>query len=88
RVIDGWQSVDLDNTSEKKRIATELLVELLAFQIAYPAQWSSTQQYIFKEQNVRRLIEISSNSPQSYEILDDNVCHLHIIRDRKALYYE
>ncbi|KAJ1798862.1 fatty acid synthase alpha subunit Lsd1, partial [Coemansia sp. RSA 2399] len=88
RVIDGWQSVDLDNTSEKGRIATELLVELLAFQMAYPTQWSSTQQHICKEQSVRRLIEISSNSPRSYEALDDNVCHLHIIRDRKALYYD
>ncbi|KAJ2392456.1 fatty acid synthase alpha subunit Lsd1 [Coemansia sp. RSA 2559] len=92
RVIDGWQSVDLDHLSEKNRVAIELLIELLAFQMVYPAQSSSAQQQqqqqIFKEQNVRRLIEVSSNHSHSYEISDDSICHLHVIRDRKALYYD
>ncbi|KAJ2398841.1 fatty acid synthase alpha subunit Lsd1, partial [Coemansia sp. RSA 2559] len=93
RVIDGWQSVDLDNITEKNRIATELLIELLAFQIFYPVQISGAQQqqqqqHIFKEQNVRRLIEISSNNSQSYEISDDSICHLHVVRDRESVYYE
>ncbi|KAJ2846628.1 hypothetical protein GGI22_006195 [Coemansia erecta] len=91
RVIDGWQSVDLDHLSEKKHIATELLIELLAFQMVYPAQSSSAQQqqqHIFKEQNVRRLIEISSNNSLTYEISDDSICHLHVIRDRESVYYE
>ncbi|KAJ2556782.1 fatty acid synthase alpha subunit Lsd1 [Coemansia sp. RSA 1933] len=90
RIIDGWPSLDLDNALEEKRIAAQMLIELLVFQMANPVQWNCTLQHMLKEKNIRRLIEISSISqPLSSEILtSDNACHLHIIRDRDSVYYE
>ncbi|KAJ1665271.1 fatty acid synthase alpha subunit Lsd1 [Coemansia sp. RSA 1646] len=97
QMLGKWQTFDISNISDKKRIALELLIEILAFQLANPVQWSSTQQNILSEQKVRRLIEISSNTQRSDMVSAiakdkvnnaDNVDIMHIKSDREYVYYE
>ncbi|KAJ2090400.1 fatty acid synthase alpha subunit Lsd1 [Coemansia sp. RSA 986] len=97
QILDRWQTFDISNISDKKRIALELLIEILAFQLANPVQWSSTQQNILSEQKVRRLIEISSNTQRSDMVSAiakdkannaDNADIMHIKSDREYVYYE
>ncbi|GME39335.1 Fatty acid synthase alpha subunit protein [Neofusicoccum parvum] len=48
-----------DNKSTTEReLARTLLVELLAYQFAYPVRWIETQDELLKEADVRRVVEI------------------------------
>ncbi|ORX64015.1 hypothetical protein DL89DRAFT_288676 [Linderina pennispora] len=83
-------SVAMDN------LACMLLVELLAYQLAFPVQWIATQQSLLNSGDIRRVAEIgpapvlgkmmrqsmsgSTNRRSSIELL-------HVSDDRKAVYF-
>ncbi|ORX66584.1 hypothetical protein DL89DRAFT_286290 [Linderina pennispora] len=83
-------SVAMDN------LACMLLVELLAYQLAFPVQWIATQQSLLNSGDIRRVVEIgpapvlgkmmrqsmsgSTNRRSSIELL-------HVSDNRKAVYF-
>ncbi|KAJ2524057.1 fatty acid synthase alpha subunit Lsd1 [Coemansia sp. RSA 2049] len=94
--IDSWQDIQFVDISEQKHIAVELVVELLAFQIANPVQWTSTQRHIASDQDVCRQITISSCTqthdiaPEPYDGKEcdySKISSLHISRDKELVYY-
>ncbi|KAJ2763262.1 fatty acid synthase alpha subunit Lsd1 [Coemansia sp. BCRC 34490] len=94
--IDSWQDIDCVDISEQKQIAVELVVELLAFQVANPVQWTSTQHHIASDQDVCRQITISSCTqthdiaPEPYDGKEcdySKISSLHISRDKELVYY-
>ncbi|KAJ2660723.1 fatty acid synthase alpha subunit Lsd1 [Coemansia sp. RSA 1200] len=94
--IDGWRDIDCVDISEQKQIAVELIVELLAFQIAKPVQWIGTQHHISSDQDVCRQITISSCAqthditPEPYDGKEcdySKISNLHIRRDKELVYY-
>lgn len=55
-ILEKWNpAIDAE---EEQRIAHALLVELLAYQFASPVRWIDTQDVLFKDFSIQRLIEI------------------------------
>lgn len=79
--------------SELRRI---LLIELLAYQFAMPVQWIRTQDVLFGELNVRRLIDLGARGDlagmarQTIRDVSDSSSYeiLHIEENRNAVFYE
>ncbi|KAJ2455098.1 fatty acid synthase alpha subunit Lsd1 [Coemansia sp. RSA 2336] len=55
-ILDGWP-VDSEDVCTHD-IAVPLLIELLAYQLAYPVQWIRTMDYLFNISRVERMVEI------------------------------
>ncbi|KAI9502069.1 acyl transferase domain-containing protein [Coemansia spiralis] len=96
QTLDQWNDASLDSFEKKKYLAVELLIELLAYQLASPVQWIDTQNQLLSKQGVCRVIEIGTSSilcgmasrtlkqkPYIRKAAD----LLHIERDRDIIYY-
>ncbi|KAJ2358940.1 fatty acid synthase alpha subunit Lsd1 [Coemansia sp. RSA 2618] len=91
----GWDDARLDDTSERSRLGTMLLIELLAYQLASPVQWIKTQDRLFSAAGVQRMVEIGP-SPVLCDMAARTLkaVHgskradlLHVERDHDAVYY-
>ncbi|KAI8324908.1 hypothetical protein GQ54DRAFT_255713 [Martensiomyces pterosporus] len=91
-----WNDSLLGDKVETSRLAHILLVELLAYQIASPVSWISTQDRIFREMRTERFIEIgpsatlcgiAAKSLSTSTPLRQNVSILHISQDESAIHY-
>ncbi|KAJ2084635.1 fatty acid synthase alpha subunit Lsd1, partial [Coemansia sp. RSA 986] len=95
KTLDKWS--DSGNMDEQE-LATELVIELLAYQLASPVQWIDTQsQLLFEGTGVRRIIEIGTSpvlcgmvsktldSSNGFTCMEVNV--LHVAQDRETVYY-
>ncbi|KAI9292989.1 fatty acid synthase [Neoconidiobolus thromboides FSU 785] len=58
KVLKNWDDEANFNPAQLQQLGYILLVELLAFQFASPVRWIETQDQLFKEYGVERLIEI------------------------------
>lgn len=57
-VLDKWDDACSENASEKQQLGYIMLIELLAHQFASPVLWIQTQDRLFKEYEVERLVEV------------------------------
>ncbi|KAI9505404.1 acyl transferase domain-containing protein [Coemansia spiralis] len=96
QALGQWDNTHLDSSEKEKQLAAELLIELLAYQLASPVQWINTQNQLFSGLGVRRIIEIGTSSilcgMASKTLKDEAFAHklidvLHVERDREAIYY-
>ncbi|KAJ2909842.1 fatty acid synthase alpha subunit Lsd1, partial [Coemansia aciculifera] len=96
-VLGGWSDdTSMDSSDKVARLATTLIIELLAYQFASPVQWIDTQDALFGKFGVRRLVELGANPTlsgmaaktlKSEVYADKRVDVLHIERDRDTIYY-
>ncbi|KAJ2101023.1 fatty acid synthase alpha subunit Lsd1, partial [Coemansia sp. S142-1] len=95
-ILDDWSESAIDSSDDTARLAAILLVELLAYQFASPVQWIDTQDVLFSNLGVRRLVEIgvspvlsgmAAKTLKSETLAGKNVDVLHVGRDRDAIYY-
>ncbi|KAJ2847129.1 fatty acid synthase alpha subunit Lsd1, partial [Coemansia brasiliensis] len=95
-ILANWNSDDLNNPAEKKRLAVALLIELLAYQLASPVQWIKTQDHLFGAAEVQRVIEIgpspilcgmAAKTLRSPELANQHVSLLHCEKNRDDVYY-
>ncbi|KAJ2109409.1 fatty acid synthase alpha subunit Lsd1, partial [Coemansia sp. S142-1] len=95
-ILDDWSESALDSSDDTARLAAILLVELLAYQFASPVQWIDTQDVLFSNLGVRRLVEIGASpvlsgmaakTLKSESFAGKNVDVLHVGHDRDAIYY-
>ncbi|KAI8319679.1 hypothetical protein GQ54DRAFT_30255 [Martensiomyces pterosporus] len=56
--LTSWDKSMAADGNPASRLATVLLIELLAYQFASPVQWIETQDRLFKEFGIRRFIEV------------------------------
>ncbi|KAJ2562187.1 fatty acid synthase alpha subunit Lsd1, partial [Coemansia sp. RSA 1813] len=95
KTLDKWS--DSGNMDEQE-LATELVIELLAYQLASPVQWIDTQsQLLFEGTGVRRIIEIGTSpvlcgmvsktldSSNGFMYMEVDV--LHVAQDRETVCY-
>ncbi|KAJ3088169.1 3-oxoacyl-[acyl-carrier-protein] synthase [Quaeritorhiza haematococci] len=103
-VLDAWTEnpEKYSTPTGKQEIGHILLIELLCYQFASPVRWIETQDQLFAEYQVERLIEVGPapvlcNMAQrtlkmKYETRDDAVTQrrtqLCISKDRKDIYYD
>jgi len=94
--------VDLGDPAQRQLVGYTILIELLAYQFASPVRWIETQDYLFGEYKVERLVEIGPGPTLSnmaartlkfkYEAADEATTLrrelLCYTRDRAAIYYE
>ncbi|KAJ2395303.1 fatty acid synthase alpha subunit Lsd1, partial [Coemansia sp. RSA 2559] len=92
--LDKWD----DSEQDEQALATELVIEVLAYQLASPVQWIDTQnQLLFESLGVRRIVEIGTSSVlcgmanktlKSYSgFMRKKFDIFHIAQDREAVYY-
>ena len=98
-VLDNWKS-DM-NAAEQQSLGYILLIELLAYQFASPVRWIETQDVIFSDYGIERLVEIgpeptlttmaSRTLKAKYEKHDDVSSFrrtiLHVNKQKDELYY-
>lgn len=101
-LINSWSSYNLRSASDKQEIAHILLIELLSYQFASPVRWIETQDYLFHNFGIERLIEIGPSHTlasmaertlkNKYEAYDDALSFKRHIwsfnRNRSEIYYE
>ncbi|TPX31149.1 hypothetical protein SmJEL517_g05464 [Synchytrium microbalum] len=101
-VLENWKDSQLVNPAEKQRLGYLLLIELLAHQFASPVLWIQTQDRLFKEYEVERLIEVGPGPvlcgmaqrtlKSKYEAYDDAVTRRRVTlctsKDAKDIYYD
>ncbi|KAL2913765.1 fatty acid synthase alpha subunit Lsd1 [Polyrhizophydium stewartii] len=101
-VLDDWEKhAEADPAVQQQRALT-LLIELLAHQFASPVRWIETQDQLFRDFHVERLIEVGPSPVLAgmaartlkikYEAYDDAVTQkrmqLCTNKDRKEIYYD
>ncbi|KAF9438054.1 3-oxoacyl-[acyl-carrier-protein] synthase [Entomortierella beljakovae] len=100
KVLKSWVDTKL-TAKQQQRLGYTLLVELLAYQFASPVRWIETQDRLFKEYNVVRLIEVGPSPTLcgmaqrtlkfKYEAYDDALTFqrstLCTSKDTKEIYY-
>ncbi|KAJ2807283.1 fatty acid synthase alpha subunit Lsd1, partial [Coemansia helicoidea] len=95
-VLDGWNDEDLEDPVQHKRLAVDLLVELLTYQLAAPVQWIRTQDRLLAEAEIERLVEVgpapvlcgmAAKTLARAEFDGRSVALLHFERDQDELYY-
>ncbi|KAJ1342853.1 holo-[acyl-carrier-protein] synthase [Batrachochytrium salamandrivorans] len=57
-VLDSWKSCNAEDPAVQQQRAYTLLIELLAHQFASPVRWIETQDLLFRDYQVERLIEV------------------------------
>ncbi|KAJ2801022.1 fatty acid synthase alpha subunit Lsd1, partial [Coemansia guatemalensis] len=96
-LLDAWDSVALEDSAAKLRIAVTLLIELLSYQLASPVEWIKTQDYIFGAADVQRMVEVgpspvlcgmASRTLSKTAVYKKDVSLLHVERDRDVIYYQ
>ncbi|KAJ9060861.1 fatty acid synthase alpha subunit Lsd1 [Entomophthora muscae] len=58
KVLKNWDDSTTFTPAQSQQLGYILLVELLAYQFASPVRWIETQDVLFKDFNVERLIEV------------------------------
>ncbi|KAJ2725143.1 fatty acid synthase alpha subunit Lsd1 [Coemansia sp. Benny D115] len=98
-VLDNWpeSTIQSGGDGELAKLATILLVELLAYQFASPVRWVDTQNVLFNSIGVRRFIEVGTSPilcgmaaktlADMEHSPDQSVMLMHIEQDRDAVYY-
>ncbi|KAJ1895479.1 fatty acid synthase alpha subunit Lsd1, partial [Coemansia sp. IMI 209127] len=94
KTLDKWDESEKD----EQALAAELVIEILAYQLASPVQWIDTQnQLLFESLGVRRIVEIgtspvlcgmASKTLKSYSgFMRKKFDVFHIAQDRESVYY-
>ncbi|KAJ1786386.1 fatty acid synthase alpha subunit Lsd1, partial [Coemansia sp. RSA 2399] len=93
KTLDKWDESEKD----EQALAAELVIEILAYQLASPVQWIDTQnQLLFESLGVRRIVEIGTSpvlcgmankTLQSSDFMRMDVEVLHVAQDRESVYY-
>ncbi|KAJ2156003.1 fatty acid synthase alpha subunit Lsd1, partial [Coemansia sp. RSA 552] len=95
--LDGWDDTAFGSSSEKGRLACLLLVELLTYQLASPVQWIGTQEYLFENAGVQRVVEVgpspvlcgmADRTLRRPEYAHSSVSVLHVDRDQGEVTYQ
>jgi fatty acid synthase subunit alpha len=101
-ILSKWSTFNLAEPQVEQKLAYILLVELLAHQFAMPVKWIQTQDELFANLKVERLIEVGPSPVLlgmavrtlkiKYEAYDDAVTQkrtqLCSYKDREEIYYE
>lgn len=101
-VIENWSPEKYVTPAQQQHLGYILLIELLAYQFASPVRWIETQDQLFKNYDVERLIEIGPSPTLSgmairtlnlkYQAYDNALSNrrqnLSISKDAKEIYYE
>lgn len=58
KLVSNWDEKKLQDAAAVQEMGRSLIIELLAFQFASPVLWIDTQDVLFKEFGVERLIEV------------------------------
>ena len=101
-VLDNWEKTSESDAAVQQQRAYILLIELLAHQFASPVRWIETQDLLFRDFKVERLIEVGPSPVLvgmavrtlkiKYEAYDDAVTQtrtqLCSQKDRREIYYE
>ncbi|KAJ1548194.1 3-oxoacyl-[acyl-carrier-protein] synthase [Nowakowskiella sp. JEL0078] len=101
-VLDKWNEEKLKDAAELQQLGHILLIELLAHQFASPVQWIGTQDRLFRDTQVERLIEVGPSPVLcgmaqrtlkiKYEAYDDAVTRRRVqlctTKDKKDIYYD
>ncbi|KAJ3326414.1 3-oxoacyl-[acyl-carrier-protein] synthase [Blyttiomyces sp. JEL0837] len=102
QVLEEWDDAVATTPAGQQQLGYVLLIELLAHQFASPVRWIETQDLLFKDYEVERLVEVGPSPVLSgmavrtlklkYEAYDDAVTRRRIqlctTKDRKDIYYE
>ncbi|KAJ2160602.1 fatty acid synthase alpha subunit Lsd1, partial [Coemansia sp. RSA 552] len=97
RTLDSWDDTELDALEGQERLAEILLTELLAYQLASPVQWIRTQDWLFSQADIRRVVEVgpspvlcgmADKTLRRPEFMHSNVSVLHVDRDSDSVYYK
>ncbi|KAJ3414301.1 3-oxoacyl-[acyl-carrier-protein] synthase [Chytridiales sp. JEL 0842] len=102
QVLAEWDATANATPAGQQQLGYILLIELLAHQFASPVRWIETQDLLFKDFEVERLIEVGPGPVLSgmairtlkikYEAYDDAVTRSRVqlctSKDRKDIYYE
>ncbi|KAJ1787525.1 fatty acid synthase alpha subunit Lsd1, partial [Coemansia sp. RSA 2399] len=96
KILAKWNDSSLLDASGVDRLATDLLIELLSFQLASPVKWSNTLKHAFSVSDVRRVVEIGASpilsnmarkTIEAKKYARRTPAILHIVRDRDEIYY-
>ncbi|KAK6099024.1 fatty acid synthase alpha subunit Lsd1 [Batrachochytrium dendrobatidis] len=101
-VLDSWKEHDAKDPAVQQQRAYTLLIELLAHQFASSVRWIETQDVLFRDFQVERLIEVGPSPVLAgmaartlkikYEAYDDAVnqkrTQLCSTKNRREIYYE
>ncbi|KAJ1771492.1 fatty acid synthase alpha subunit Lsd1 [Coemansia sp. RSA 986] len=96
KALETWNADSLSDADALDRLAADLLIELLSFQLASPVQWSDTLREMHSICDVRQVIEIGTSpilcsmarktiAAKKYAIKPPAI--LHIVQDRDEIYY-
>ena len=102
KVLKTWTDDKYSSPAQQQRLGYILLIELLAYQFASPVRWIETQDQLFKNYKIERLIEVGPSPTltgmalrtlalkyQSYDnALSNRRQTLCISKDSKEIYYE
>ena len=98
----NWKDSDLQDAAKVQEIGRTIIIEFLAFQFASPVLWTETQDILFRNLAIERLIEIGPSPVlvgmaertlklkfQQYDdVMNQNRTLLNYVRDRSEIYYE
>ncbi|KAI8919392.1 fatty acid synthase [Powellomyces hirtus] len=101
-VLDSWDEEANSTPAQQQQLGYVLLIELLAHQFASPVRWIETQDQLFRDFKVERLIEVGPSPVLcgmaartlkiKYEAYDDAVTHRRVQlssnKDKSQIYYE
>lgn len=101
-VLENWSPEKYVTPAQQQHLGYILLIELLAYQFASPVRWIETQDQLFKNYQVERLIEVGPSPTLSgmavrtlnlkYQAYDNALSNrrqnLSIAKDSKEIYYE
>ncbi|KAI7907575.1 fatty acid synthase [Cokeromyces recurvatus] len=102
KVLQNWTDDKYSTPAQQQRLGYIILIELLAYQFASPVRWIETQDELFKNYKIERLIEVGPSPTltgmavrtlglkyQSYDTaLNNRRQTLCISKDSKEIYYE
>ncbi|KAJ1560650.1 3-oxoacyl-[acyl-carrier-protein] synthase, partial [Cladochytrium tenue] len=102
QVLADWDDATAATPEGQQQLGYALLIELLAHQFASPVRWIETQDLLFQDMDVERLVEVGPSPVLSgmalrtlkikYEVHDDAVTRrrtqLCTSKDQKEIYYE
>ncbi|KAJ3021482.1 3-oxoacyl-[acyl-carrier-protein] synthase [Thoreauomyces humboldtii] len=101
-VLSAWDDKANSTPTQQQQLGYVLLIELLAHQFASPVRWIETQDQLFRDFKVERLIEVGPSPVLcgmaartlkiKYEAYDDAVTHRRVQlssnKDKSQIYYE
>jgi fatty acid synthase subunit alpha len=102
KVLKNWSDDKYVTPAQQQRLGYILLIELLAYQFASPVRWIETQDQLFKNYKIERLIEIGPSPTLSgmavrtlnlkYQAYDNALSNrrqnLSISKDSNEIYYK